>query len=99
MEGYMKNIRIIIGVSIIILGCLVGIGIQTAWAGYMLNINDETWLMFDYDAQLYVQWRNTGSGPDQTGDTANIYFKRDRFTLQGQVADNYGFLFSVEQEG
>ena len=99
MRGIHEEHRIIIWVSIIAVGFIVGIGIQTSWAGPTININDDSWLRFDYDAQLYMQWRNTGSSPNQTGDTSNIYFRRDRLTLQGQTADNYGVVFSVEQGG
>lgn len=102
----MKNIRIIIGVSIIVFGCLVGIGIQTAWgwdpgawnAGdATLKISDNSWLTFDYEAQLYGQFSNTGSGSNQTGDTSNIYFRRNRLSMLGHVSDDYGFYVSVEQ--
>jgi len=74
-------------------------GIQSALAGPVINISDDSFLMINYETQLYWQWRDTGSGPNNSGDTSDIFFRRNRLSLNGQVDDTYGFIFSIQQEG
>jgi hypothetical protein len=99
MEVSMKNMRMVIGVSVLMLGFFLCAVTQTAQAGPIIKITDESWLMINYEMQLYGQWRDTGSGPDGSDSTTNIYFRRNRLSLLGQVTDVYGFYFSVQQEG
>jgi Phosphate-selective porin O and P len=98
MEVSMKNVRITIGVSVFILGFFLCAVTQTAQAGPIIKISDDSWLMINYEMQLYGQWRNTGSGPDRSGDTTDIFFRRNRFSLIGQVTDTYGFTLAVQQQ-
>jgi hypothetical protein len=48
-------------------------------------------IKFNYALQLYGQWRDMGSGPKGTDNTTDIYFKRDRLMMSGQLDDVYGF--------
>jgi hypothetical protein len=53
----------------------------------------------NYAFQLYGQWRDTGSGPNGTDNTSDIYFKRNRFMMSGQLDDVYGFYAAVQFQG
>jgi hypothetical protein len=53
----------------------------------------------NYAFQLYGQWRDTGSGPNGTDNTSDIYFKRNRFMMSGQLDDIYGFYAAVQFQG
>jgi len=66
-------------------------GIQAAQAGPIIKITDESWLMINYEMQLYGQWRDVGSGPEKSDDTTDIFFRRNRLSVRGQVTDTYGF--------
>lgn len=72
---------------------------RAALAGPVLRVGDESWLRINYEVQLYGPWRNTGSGPDGTGDTTDVYFRRNRLTLIGQVTSAVGFVASFQYEG
>jgi hypothetical protein len=72
---------------------------RPAHAGPTLKIDDESSLRINYEAQLLAPWRNTGSGPDGTGDTTDVYFRRNRLTLIGQVTSTVGFVASIQHEG
>jgi hypothetical protein len=52
-----------------------------------------------YAFQLYFQSRDTGSGPNGTDSTTDIYFKRNRLMLFGQVNDVYGFYSAIQFQG
>ncbi len=82
-------------------GFLLWAGSQTAAAGPVIHLpNDQGWLQLNYEAQLYGQWRDTGSGPDATDDTQDVYFRRNRLSLRGMIDDNtYGFYYSIENQG
>ncbi len=56
-------------------------------------------LKFDYQGQLYLQWRDTGSGPDGTKDTSDIYFRRNRLTFWAHGPGNYGGIVQLEYVG
>jgi len=56
-------------------------------------------IRLNYAFQLYWQSRNTGSGPDKTETTTDIYFKRDRLMLGGQLDDVYGFYAAFQFMG
>ena len=56
-------------------------------------------IKFSYALQLYGQWRDTGSGPNGTSETSDIYFKRNRFMLSGQLDDVYGFYSAFQFQG
>lgn len=72
---------------------------QAARAGPMLRVGDEAWLRINYEVQLHGPWRNTGSGPDGTGDTTDLFFRRNRLTLIGQMTNAVGFVASIQYEG
>lgn len=82
-------------------GCLLWAGAQTATAGPVIYLpNDQGWLQLNYEMQLYGQWRDTGSGRDGTEDTSEVYFRRNRFSLMGRLADDkYGFYYAIENQG
>jgi hypothetical protein len=98
-EAFMKSIGKTVGIVLMMATLLLCIGIQTTQAGPIIKISDESWLMINYEMQLYGQWRDTGSGPDKSGDTSDIFFRRNRLTFRGQVTDTYGFVFSIQQQG
>jgi hypothetical protein len=52
-----------------------------------------------YAFQLYGQYRDTGSGPQGTDSTTDIYFKRNRLMLSGQLDDVYGFYAAMQFQG
>ncbi len=81
------------------LGLLACFAPRPARAGPMLKIDDESWLRINYEMQLYGPWRDTGSGPDGRGDTTDVFFRRNRLTLLGQVTDRIGFVASVQHQG
>jgi hypothetical protein len=56
-------------------------------------------IRLNYAFQLYWQSRNTGSGPDKTDTTNDIYFKRDRLMIGGQLDDVYGFYAAYQFQG
>lgn len=86
-------------ISVLLLGFLLWISIGTAQAGPVIKISDESWLMINYEMQLYGQWRDTGSGPDKSDNTTDIFFRRNRLSFIGRVTDVYGFVFSIQQQG
>ncbi len=56
-------------------------------------------LKIDFQGQLYGVWRDTGSGPDKTSETTDIYFRRNRISFWGHGNDIYGFLVQIEYAG
>jgi hypothetical protein len=72
---------------------------RPAYAGPTLKIDDDSWLRINFEAQLVGPWRNTGSGPDGTGSTTDLYFRRNRLTLAGQATRAVGFVASFQYEG
>ncbi len=81
------------------LASLLCLGPRAARAGPVLQIGDESWLRINYEMQLYGAWRDTGSGPDGTGDTTDVFFRRNRLTFIGQVIDRVGFVASFQFQG
>lgn len=78
---------------------LLSIGAQSAYAAAVLRINDQSWLAFTYEMQLFLQYRDQGTGLDRDDSTTDIFFRRNRLGLRGQVTDNYGFLLQIEHQG
>jgi hypothetical protein len=72
---------------------------QPAEAGPSIRFGENGWLMFNYESQLYGEFRDTGSGPAGDDDTTDIYFRRNRLSLTGRVNDTYGFYWSLEHQG
>jgi hypothetical protein len=62
-------------------------------------VNALSAIKLDYAFQLYGQWRDTGSGPNGTDSTTDIYFKRNRLMLTAPVTDVYGAYFAVQYQG
>jgi hypothetical protein len=56
-------------------------------------------IRLNYAFQLFGQSRNTGSGPNGTDSTTDIYFKRDRLMMGGQLDDVYGFYAAFQFQG
>jgi hypothetical protein len=98
-EAFMKRTGKTVGALLVMLALLLCIGVPAAQAGPIIKISDESWLMINYEMQLYGQWRDTGSGADKSGNTTDIFFRRNRLTFRGQVTDTYGFVFSIQQQG
>lgn len=81
------------------LAFVMGLGVQAAHAGASFNLPGDAWLTLNYEMQLYGQWRDQGSGPNDTENTTDIYFRRNRLSLRGQVTKTYGFYYAVEHQG
>jgi hypothetical protein len=56
-------------------------------------------IRLSYAFQLYLQQRDTGSGPLGTDSTTDIYFRRNRLMLSGQLDDVYGFYSAIQFQG
>jgi hypothetical protein len=56
-------------------------------------------LKMDFQGQLYGVWRDTGSGPDKTSSTTDLFFRRNRLTFWGHGNDIYGFIVQIEYTG
>jgi hypothetical protein len=98
-EMCMKIFRRSMGFLLLIVSFLVFSGIGTAHAGPVIKFGEESWLMINYEMQLYLQSRDTGSGSSGDSTTNDIYFRRNRLSFRGQVTDTYGFVFAVQQQG
>lgn len=61
--------------------------------------NTLTSIKLNYAFQLYGQWRDTGSGPNGTDNTSDIFFRRNRLMMSGQLDDVYGFYAAIQFEG
>ncbi len=61
----MKIFRRTSGVLLLVITFLVFAGIGTAQAGPVIKFGDESWLMINYEMQLYLQSRDTGSGSSE----------------------------------
>jgi hypothetical protein len=83
-----------------VLVLLLGIGVPQTNAGPVLRMPDNVgWLQFNYEMQLFGQWRDTGSGPNGTDSTTDIYFRRNRLSLWGMSNEKYGFYYAMEHQG
>ncbi len=56
-------------------------------------------IKLNYAFQLYGQWRDTGSGPNGTDNTTDIFFRRNRLMMSGQLNDVYGFYAAYQFMG
>jgi len=56
-------------------------------------------LKTDFQGQLYGVWRDTGSGPDGTENTTDLFFRRNRISFWGHGTSVYGFLVQLEYTG
>ena len=88
-----------LGFLLLIISFLVFAGIETAQAGPVIKISDESWLMINYEMQLYLQSRDTGSGSSGDSTTNDIFFRRNRLSFIGQATDTYGFTFAIQHQG
>src|ERR1039457_4708240 len=87
------------GILLLLITFLIFTGTGTAHAGPVIKFGDESWLMINYEAQLYVQSRDTGSGASGDSTTTDIFFRRNRLTFKGQATDVYGFTLAFQQQG
>ena len=92
----------------VLLAVLLSIGIPVAHAQQPEPAKEETTqqvasalssIKLNYAFQLYGQWRDSGSGPNGTDNTSDIYFKRNRLMMSGQLDDVYGFYAAVQFQG
>jgi hypothetical protein len=88
-----------LGCLLLVVGFLVLVGAGSANAGPVIKIGDESWLMINYEMQLYLQSRDTGSGSSGDSSTTDIFFRRNRLTFRGQATDTYGFVFAIQHQG
>ncbi len=72
---------------------------RPAYAGPRLEMDDDAWVKLNYEVQGDGGWRNTGSGPGGTGATTDMFFRRSRLTLLGQMTERVGFFASVQYRG
>lgn len=98
-EVFMRRIGLKFGFSLLALAFALCLGAQAAYAGASISMPGGAWLTINYEMQLYGQWRDTGSGPSGDENTTNIYFRRNRVSLRGQVTNIYGFYYAIEQQG
>jgi hypothetical protein len=56
-------------------------------------------LKIDFQGQLYGVVRDTGSGPDNSSDTTDLFFRRNRLTFWGHGKEKYGFILQIEYAG
>lgn len=92
----MPTRRTLVALSVLGSLCLAP---RATYAGPTLTVGDDSWLKINYEVQLYAPWRDTGSGPNGTGDTTDVFFRRNRLTLLGQVTNAVGFVTSLQYEG
>ncbi len=95
----MKIFKRTSGVLLLVITFLIFAGTGTAHAGPVIKISDESWLMINYEMQLYVQSRDTGSGDNRDSTTNDIFFRRNRLSFIGQATDTYGFVFAIQHQG
>ena len=75
-------------------------GATNAGAFEPITFGEEgAFLKIDFQAQLYGVWRDTGSGPDKTSDSTDLFFRRNRISFWGHGNDIYGFLVQIEYAG
>lgn len=62
----------------------------TAIAGPQMNFgpNNEGMLQIDYKGQFQMIMRDTGSGPDNDGNTSQFNFRRNRLAFMGQYGES-----------
>ncbi|GAB4388914.1 MAG: selenite/tellurite reduction operon porin ExtI [Thermodesulfovibrionales bacterium] len=95
----MRGTNRIFLLAVLALALGLGLGAREAFAGASINMPGDAWLTINYEMQLFGQWRDTGSGPDNDENTTDIYFRRNRLSLRGQVTKTYGFYYAVEHQG
>lgn len=84
----------------LLLGLFLGAVAQQAYAGPVIRMpNNVGWLQINYEMQLYGQWRDNGSGSDDTKSTTDIYFRRNRLSFRGMMNEKYGFYYAMEFQG
>ena len=71
-----------LGFLLLIVSFWVFAGIGTAHAGPVIKFGEESWLMINYEMQLYFQSRDTGSGATGDSSTNDIYFRRNRLSFR-----------------
>jgi hypothetical protein len=78
---------------------MIGAGLGTASAGPTIDVGDAGSLKIDYQVQFVGSMRDTGSGPDGTGDTTDFYFRRNRLSFLGKMNDDIGYAIQFESAG
>lgn len=78
---------------------LLGLGVNTASAGPVIEVGDSGSLKIDYQVQMIGEMKDTGNGPDGKGDTDRFYFRRNRLSFMGSMNDSVGYTFQLENSG
>ncbi|MBI5141140.1 MAG: porin [Nitrospirae bacterium] len=78
---------------------LLGLGVGSVAAGPTIDVGDAGSLKIDYQVQFVGSMRDTGSGPDGTGDTTDFYFRRNRLSFLGKMNDDIGYAVQFESAG
>ncbi len=95
MRGISRQILLLV-----LFAALLCIGIPNAQAFEPILFGQEgAFLKIDLQGQLYGVWRNTGSGPNGTSETTDLFFRRNRLTFWGHGTDKYGFIVQLEYVG
>ncbi len=93
------------GIPKLILFLFVGavlfcMGMPEARAFDPITFGEEgAFLKIDFQGQLYGVWRDTGSGPDKTANSTDLFFRRNRLSFWGHGNDIYGFILQIEYAG
>ena len=93
MELKSMGKKIILGAA-----CVLATSPMIANAGPSVTFGpqDEGVLQIDYKAQFQVATRDTGSGPDNTDNTATANFRRNRLAFMGAWSDMYSIYVQTE---
>jgi len=87
-------------IPIVLSAVLLSIAIVDAHAFEPIVFGEEgAFLKIDFQGQLYGVVRDTGSGPDKTSDTTDLFFRRSRITFWGHGKEKYGFIVQLEYAG
>ncbi len=95
----MRDIRKILGLSVLVLVFLFSTGIETAQAGPKIKGKRRTWLRINYSMQLMGVWRDVGSGTDKASNTTDFYFKRNRISFFGKATRKLRYTLQIEHKG
>lgn len=85
---------------LLLLALFLCTGVPNAQAFEPILFGEEgAFLKIDFQGQLYGVVRDTGSGPDNSSDTTDLFFRRNRLTFWGHGKEKYGFILQIEYAG
>ncbi len=86
----------LVGLGLVQAGALILAGLSpSAQAGPTIPFNNESYLTFTYQTQLWGQNRGYTSATN-SGTESDFFFRRNRLTFNGQVNDYVGFYAQLE---